>query len=277
MTGGRARLVTPSEMSHRTLLTLADLPEGLLDRVVAALRQAEPAAVGVLVTGSYAGGRATSQSDLDVTVLTAVRPLGHYRTWFEPRPGLPLHVSAGAASLTDWVEEGHTAADWALGLPTEEVAVWAWATDAARAVLGEPPLRRRPPAPPELEDFLECATKAKRAVAAGDPLGARWHAHNLGRYAPRLLRPLNPEQRVTSTRHALRAALEMPVVPPGYREDLTLCLGLQSAGDEEVATAAVRLATAILAFLRERMPDVDRQPDLPRYLADGTLERHLKG
>ena len=115
-------------MSHRMLLTLADLPEGLLDRVVAALRQAEPVAVGVLVTGSYAEGRATSQSDLDVTVLTAVPALGHYRTWFEPRPGLPLHVSAGAASLADWVEEGNTAADWALGFPTEEVAAWAWAT-----------------------------------------------------------------------------------------------------------------------------------------------------
>src|SRR5206468_745916 len=84
-----------------------------------------------------------------------------------------------------------------------------------------------------------------------------------GRYAPRLLRPLNPERRVTGTRDALRAALEMPVVPQGYREDLTLCLGLQGASDEEVATAAVRLATAILAFLRERMPDVDRQPDPP--------------
>ena len=86
-------------MSHRTLLTLADLPEGLLDRVVAALRQAEPAAVGVLVTGSYAGGRATSQSDLDVTVLTAVPALGHYRTWFEPLEAIAGDYSKAVGHL----------------------------------------------------------------------------------------------------------------------------------------------------------------------------------
>jgi hypothetical protein len=50
----------PSESPIGRCYLLADLPEGLLDRVVAALRQAEPAAVGVLVTGGYAGGRATS-------------------------------------------------------------------------------------------------------------------------------------------------------------------------------------------------------------------------
>jgi len=257
------------------MLTLGDLPAGLLDRIVDRLRAIEPAAIGVLVTGSYAARRAIHQSGLDVTVLTAVPSLGHYRTWFEPRPGAPLHVSAGARALDAWVDEGKTAADWALGFPTEEIAAWAWATDAARAVLGDPPIMRRPSAPPELEDFLECATKVKRAAAAGDELGARWHAHHLGGYAIRLLRPLNPESRVTDVRDALRVAVDLPAAPAGYHDNLLLCLGLHQAGDGEVADAALRLATTILAFLRERMPDVDRQPDLPHYLADGTLERHL--
>lgn len=256
-------------------LALADLPEELRGRVVARLRDVEPAAIGVLVTGSYAAGRATRQSDLDVTVLTAMPPLTHYRTWFEPRPGAPLHVSAGAMALDAWVEEGRTAADWALGFPTEEVASWVWATEAARAVLGEPPTMRRPPASPELEDFLECATKVRRAANDGDAPGARWHAHHLGCYAPRLLRLLNPERRVTTVRDALQAALDLEVVPDGYRADLALCLGLQPAADGEVIGAARRLAARMLAFLREHRPDVDPQPDLARYLADGTLERHL--
>ncbi len=256
-------------------LTLDDLPVGLLERVVDRLRAVEPAAIGVLVTGSYAARRATHQSDLDVTVLTAMPSLAHYRTWFEPRPGAPLHVSAGGRALDAWVDEGKTAADWALGFPTEEVATWVWATDAARAVLGDPPVMRRPSADPDLEDFLECATKAKRAAGAGDALGARWHAHHLGAYAIRLLRPLNPERRVIDVRDALRVAVDLPVAPVGYRDNLLPCLGLRQASDGEVADAAVRLATTILAFLRERMPDVDRQPDLPQYLADGTLERHL--
>jgi phosphoribosyl-AMP cyclohydrolase len=256
---------------------VSGLPGGLLDRVVVRLRAAEPAAIGVIVTGSYAAGRATPQSDLDLTVLTATAPLGHYRTWFEPRAGLlPLHVSAGARALSAWVDEGREPADWSLGFATEEVALFVWATDAARAVLGDPPTMRRPGASPELEDFIECATKVRRA-AAHDPLGMRWHAQGLAGYTPRLLRPLNPERRVSDVRDALRAALELPVAPPHYGEDLQVCLGLRPADDQGVLAAALRLAMGTLALLRERMPDVDEQPELARYLADGTLERHLQG
>lgn len=257
-------------------LTLDDLPAGLLDDVAGRLRAEEPAAVGILATGSYAAGRADSRSDVDLTVLTAVAPRVHYRTWFEPRHGPPLHVSVGAKALADWVEDGARAADWALGFPTEEASVWIWTTDAARAVLGDPPVARRPPALPELEDFLECATKVRRAARDGDNIGARWHAHRLGCFAPGLLRPLNPERRVTTVRDALQAALEIPEAPDAYRADLALCLGLEEASDRDVIIAALHLATGILALLRERRPGLDRQPDLPRYLADGTLERHLE-
>jgi hypothetical protein len=31
----------------------------------------------------------------------------------------------------------------------------------------------------------------------------------------------------------------------------------------------------LLAFPRQHKPDVDSQPDIAHYLADGTLERHL--
>ncbi len=264
-----------SEDGSSAQLTLDDLPLGLLTQMVDRLREVEPAAVGVLATGSYATGQAVPQSDLDVTVLTAVPPQGDYRTWFEPCPSAPLHISAGARSLSDWVEEGTTAADWSLGFPTEEAAAWVWTTDAARAVLGGHPVMRRPPASPELEDFLECATKVKRAAQGGDALGARWHAQHLGLYAPRLLRPLNRERRVIDVRDALRAALDMAVAPANYRDNLTLCLGLVQADDGEVAAAALRLASSILAFLRIHMPDVHCQPDLPLYLVNGALERHL--
>ncbi len=257
-------------------ITLADLPAGLLDRIAATLRDAEPAAVAVIVTGSYATGRATLRSDLDLTVLTAVAPTGHYRSWFEPREGLPLHVSAGADSLANWVEEGAEPADWALGFPTEEAAAFVWTTDAALAVLGQPPVSRRPAGSPELEDFLECATKVKRAYARGDGPGARWHAHDLGCCAPRLLIPLNPERRVTDRRDALRAALDLPIAPAGYRDDLSACLGLLPLDDTALVESALRLAANLLAFLRERAPDVDSQPYLSRYLADGTLERYLQ-
>jgi len=256
-------------------LTLEDLPPGVLDDVVDRLRQAEPAALAVLVTGSYATRRASTRSDLDLTVLTADPPLGHYRTWFDPRGRPPLHVSAGAKSLARWVERAQEPADWSLGFPTEEAGLFVWTEGTARATLGDPPVTRRPAAPPELEDFLECATKAQRASAGGASVGARWHAHDLATRAPCLLLPLNLERRVTDRRDALQAALEVPNAPSGYRDDLLLCLGLTAADDATVAATASRLARGVLAFLRQHRPDVDTQPDLARYLADGTLQRRL--
>jgi hypothetical protein len=60
-----------------------------------------------------------------------------------------------------------------------------------------------------------------------------------------------------------------------YATDLPVCLGLTSASGGEVSAAVARLGGELLAFIRERTPNVDDQPELTRYLADGTLERHL--
>jgi hypothetical protein len=43
-----------------------------------------------------------------------------------------------------------------------------------------------------------------------------------------------------------------------------------------MSAAVARLGSELLAFIRERTPNVDDQPELTRYLADGTLERHLR-
>jgi phosphoribosyl-AMP cyclohydrolase len=245
---------------------------------MARLRSAEPDALAVLVTGSYATGRATPLSDLDLTVLTGVPPhLDTYRTWFEPRrAGAALHVSVGTKTLTDWIARAAEPVDpdgWSLGFPTEEAARFLWATDRARTVLGDPPTVRRPGAGPEVEDVVESATKVARARARGDWLGARWHAADLARRLPGLLRPLNPERRVTDRRDALEAALALPTAPPGYRADLLVALGLAPADDGAVAEAGLRLVRGALALLRQLAPDADPQPGLAEALRSGALER----
>ena len=93
--------------------------------------------------------------------------------------------------------------------------------------------------------------------------------------APGLLRTLNAEVVVRDRREALDAALSLRVAPGHVRDDLTVCLGLVGADDAGVAQAALRLAAELLALLRQHAPDVDPQPDIAQYLADGTLERHL--
>jgi hypothetical protein len=80
---------------------------------------------------------------------------------------------------------------------------------------------------------------------------------------------------VHDRREALTAALALRVTPEHYGADLPVVLGLVEAGDPAVIDAALRLGRELLAFLREHHPDVDAQPDIARYLADGTLERHL--
>ncbi|MBM2822670.1 MAG: hypothetical protein HW413_1416, partial [Thermoleophilia bacterium] len=103
----------------------------------------------------------------------------------------------------------------------------------------------------------------------------RMYAPYAALLAPGLLRSLNDEVVVRDRREALDAALSLRVAPEHYRDDLAISLGVAQAGDEDVAKAALRLGRELLAFLREHKPDVDPQPDIARYLADGTLERHL--
>lgn len=252
------------------------LDSELLERVVARLLALEPDAVAVLVLGSYAKGTADESSDLDLEVVTPGAPTTPYRMWFEERPGAKqLHVSSSVKSLAGWLAKRDEPQGWALGFPVLHMVRYAWATDEARAELGDPPSYVHPPPPPELEDFTESLEKALRSDQRGDRVGLRLFARDAALLAPRLLRPLNDEVVVRDRRDALDTALSFRVAPEHYRDDLTICLGLAPAEDEYVREAALRLGQELLAFLREREPDVDPQPDIGRYLADGTLERHL--
>ncbi len=255
---------------------LAGLDSGLLQRVLAKLLELEPAAIAVLVTGSYAKGSAMADSDLDLTVITRVPAAVRHRMWFEERAHeRPLHVSVAAKSVEQWLAGRAEPARWALGFPAINVALFLWADAEVRDALGEPPSVVHPPASPELEDFIEATMKVKRAVGASDWLGLCWHAQSAAALAPGLLRELSPERLVRDRREAIQAAVDLPVVPEHYRVDLLVSLGLTTANDEQVREAALRLASEVLAFLRERDPDVDGQPEIARYLTDGTLERHL--
>jgi phosphoribosyl-AMP cyclohydrolase len=253
---------------------LAGLDDELLLRIVQRLFDHEPRAIAVLLMGSYAKGTADAASDLDLTAITSSEPQVGYRTWFADREP-PLHVSAGALTPEAWLAAGDRPARWALGFPAINEAAYLWATDEARALLGETPSLHHPPAEPELEDFVEYALKARKRAAAGDELGMRWFAQQTASLAPLLLRPLNAERCVRDSRDALDAALALDVSPPHYRDDMVICLGLAEASAEQVRTAVVRLGKEMLAFLREHAPDIDPQPELRELLLAGTLERHL--
>jgi phosphoribosyl-AMP cyclohydrolase len=250
--------------------------DGIVDQAADWLRELEPDTIAVVLAGSYARGAADEHSDLDVRAITDRDPRVAYRTWFAERPGRgPLHVSLGARSLADWLAASEEPAWWALGFPFLYRAEYVWATPEARARLGPDPSILRPAGPPQLEALVEVAAKVQRARVNRDPAGVRLYARKLAELSPCLLTALNEPVVVETPRAALDAARSLRVAPEHYGEDLSVCVGLTGTNDEDVGRAGERLARELLAFLRERKPDVDLQPDLARYLADGTLERRL--
>lgn len=251
------------------------LDDALVERVVEQLLALEPEATAVLLTGSYANGTAVVGSDLDLMAITPSPRVG-YRTWFAERAGdAPLHVSAGATSAERWLAEATSPARWSLGFPATNAASYLCTDDDTRTRLGEGPSLHHPAATPEVEDFLDFVLKAKRAASTGDELGLRWFSQGAAALAPTLLIPINEERVVADRRDALDAALALVVAPEHYASSLAVCLGLTAASGDDVRAGVARLGAELLAFLRERAPDVDDQPEISRYLADGTLERHL--
>jgi len=252
------------------------MPEEVLRRVLERCVQFEPYAAAILLRGSYATGTAGEDSDLDLTVITHEEPRTPYRSWFEQAPDAkPLPVSVSSKSLQKWVGKSDRPAEWALGFPATDVAEYLWATDDAREQLGVDPSTHRPADVPSLEDFVNTAVKVRRAQANHDSTGVRLYAREVALLAPALLRKLNPEVVVRTHREAVLAARDFPEAPEHYKEDFSTAAGLLAAEDDAVAQACQRLATELLAFLRERDPNIDPQPDIAQYLIDGTLQRYL--
>lgn len=251
----------------------------LADRVIGSCRAREPSVAGILVHGSYATGRASHDSDLDLALFIAGEPSEHYRTWFETRNGpTPLHVSARCDLNIDvWEEEREQPEDWALGLPVELPHAWLWRGDQRLAeLLGDHPVLSKPGGPPEIEDMVDAAVKTRRHARGGDELGARLEAQAAAHFAAPTVCALNDPEPVTDPRSALAAVLALPIAPSGWKVDLPVAMGLTTAALDEVVEATIRLVSGTLRLARERNPIVDRQPEIGRYLIDGTLESLLK-
>jgi hypothetical protein len=234
---------------------------------------------GILVHGSYATGRACHESDLDLALFIEGEPAENYRTWFEARSApAPLHVSARCdLNIAVWEEERQQPEDWALGMPVELPHVWLWRGDPRLIeLLGDHPVLSKPGSPPEIEEMVDAALKMRRHAHGGDELGARLEAQAAARFAAPTVCALNHPEPVTDPRSALTAVLTLPIAPSGWKVDLPVAMGLTTAALDEIVGATTRLVGGTLRLARERNPIVDRQPEIGRYLIDGTLERLLE-
>ena len=180
-------------------------------------------------------------------------------------------------NLDVWNEEREEPEDWALGFPVELPHRWLWHGDPRLAeLLGDYPVMSKPGSPPEIEDMVDAAVKTRRHARGGSELSARLEAQAAARFAAPTVCALNNPKPVTDPPSALAAVLGLPVAPRGWKVDFPVSMGLTTAALDEIVEATIRLVRGTLRLARERDPGVDRQPEIERYLIDGTLERLLE-
>lgn len=256
----------------------APLPNsGFLEDWAARLRQAaERPVVGILLRGSHARRTATAHSDVDLDVLVGGAPYAARRAYLAESAGRLTHVSVAARDVRSWVHRLGEPADWAFGLPVTAPARLLWADPHWRPRIDLPVLCQ-PAEPPRLEEMIAALGKAAAARVADDRLGVRLAVADLARLCPSVLRPANPSVRVFSRRAAFAAALELPVAPPNYREDMLLCLGLRPGSVGQLWAAAVRLVAGTLPLVRPYAEEIAESggTDLADALVDGRLERYV--
>ncbi len=254
------------------------LPDsGFLEDWAARLRQAaERPVVGILLRGSHARRAATAHSDVDLDVLVGGAPYAARRAYLAESAGRLTHVSVAARDVRSWVHRLGEPADWAFGLPVSAPARLLWADPHWRPRIDLPVLCQ-PAEPPRLEELIATLGKAAAAWAANDRLGVRLAAADLARLCPSVLRPANPSVRVSSRRAAFAAALELPIAPTGYRDDMLLCLGLRPAPTAHLWAAAVRLVAGTLPLIRPYAVLIAETAgtDLADALVDGRLARYV--
>lgn len=122
---------------------------------------------------------------------------------------------------------------------------------------------------------IDAVLKMRRHAHAQDELGARLEAQAAARYAAPTVAALNAPPPVTDPRSALESVLRLTIEPPGWAS-VVVATGLSSAPFDEVLEATNRLAVRTLRLARKLNAAVDRQPEVERYLRDGTLERMLE-
>lgn len=244
------------------------------------LRREIPGIAALLLKGSYARAEPGPFSDVDFDALVDPGPRDDYLTYMdEDGDGLLVHVSVAVQDVASWLSDASEVEEWAYRLPAHETTLLLWARDDALRRTLDRPARHHPAGEPELEDFIEAYGKVRNAHLNGDELALRLAAQTLGTLCPSVLRPINPEVSPSHHHAALMAALDFPVAPEGYREDLLLCLGLSGRAStiDDVHGGAKRLTTGTLSLLRNRANalELELPAELYGYLRDGTLERYI--
>lgn len=257
------------------------IDEAFIASWVDRLRREVPGAVAVILKGSHAKGTAGPWSDVDFDVLVFDEDiLDAYLTWIvNDDTSRMVHISVAVKRVDDWLARFRKVASWSFGFPGRETTRLMWLGRASLRAELDRPSRDHPGGTPELEDFIEELGKARNARMRGDEVALRLAAQEIAQLCPSLLVPLNEPAFPDTRLEAIKSALDLTVIPPAYRGDMLLCLGLsgQASTVGEVLAAGTRLVLGTVALLEANLEVYAPMlpPNLPQLLADDTLRRYL--
>ena len=255
------------------------IDDAFVQRWVSRLRQEFPDAVAVFLGGSQLRGEAGPHSDVDFDVVVPDGPRDEWPAWVDRSTARPVRVSIWLRDADTWLAEQDVPQGWAFYLPSADPLRLCWVADESwRARLDRSSLVH-PAGPPELDHFVSDVAKVANAHAAGDELALRLAGHDLAHACVSLLQPLNPRPPVTSRRAALLTILSYDVAPPGFHDDVLVCLGLtgRPADAADLYATARRLATGVLDLVERHATTL--APLLATFeatsLRDGSLGQHV--
>jgi hypothetical protein len=256
--------------------------EAFIASWVERLRQEIAGVVAVVLKGSHARGNPGPWSDLDFDVLVFNEDIADpYLTWIvDDGAGRLVHISVSVKRLDDWLHGFKETSSWSFGFPSSEATRLLWLGRTSLRAELDRASREHPGGEPELEDFIEELGKARNARLRADEIPIRLAVQEVAWLCPSLLLPLNRSASPGTRPEALIAALDLEVVPGGYRDDMLVCLGLSGRAStvDEVLAASERLVLGTLALL-EANADVicpGLAPHLPELLRSGLLRRYLE-
>lgn len=242
------------------------IPQQVIERILEKMKREQPNLQALLLTGSFARGEGSAESDVDMVGYTTDERHDVWYMWFENSQDRLMHFSIVVEKLEKPMLEP---AEWSLGLPVFDPQIYIWATEKAKEILGSDPSAVLPPKEPELEDFIEFANKVRRAGRTNDSVLLRWSARMLAETSAGLLLSLNKVSPVRTAVEAIRTVLNFSNAPEQYRQNFEICYGLKPSTDEIIAAAAHQLAGGMIEYLSHQASN------LSPYLTDGTIKRYL--
>jgi hypothetical protein len=249
------------------------------------LRAEEPAALALFLQGSFARGDPGPHSDVDLRVVTAGQPRARDRAYLVEEDGRLVHYSVGSRSLTELLEAIGDAEVWPWLLPHYRAVRPLWDPHGTLALLRAAVEANRPGPRPylggllhELEAMVEEVGKVRNAEATADYPRASIAAREAAERAWRVLQRCADPRPLVNQSEGIARTLRLGEAIPGYRANLTLCLGLTPDPRPLAALsrAALDLADGVVAWLEGSADAVGLPADVRALLGDGRLAGYLR-